>query len=184
MEPVRHPQGRMTASPHHPAADFQLQHVTIRVACDEDLPSLRELFEESLIEGLIGDNDTGADIDNLHEGYFSDEGASAFWVAMHEGVVIGMIGVQKTSDDAAEVRRLRVRSTFRRRGIGTLLMEKALSFCRHQGYLKVSLDVRIERGPAIALFTKFGFSLARTREIGSRKLLDFYLDLYRGSKHA
>jgi hypothetical protein len=42
--------------------------------------------------------------------------------------------------------------------------------------------VRIERGPAIALFTKFGFSLARSRDIDGRKLLDFYLDLYRDPK--
>ena len=149
------------------------------MAAEQDHPFLRELFEESVIEGLVGDNDTGADIDNLHEGYFSDEGASAFWVAEHTAVVIGMIGVQKTAEGAAEVRRLRVRGTFRRLGVGTLLMEKALAFCRHQGYLKVSLDVRIERGPAIALFTKFGFALARTRDIEGRKLLDFYLDLYR-----
>jgi ribosomal protein S18 acetylase RimI-like enzyme len=43
----------------------------------------------------------------------------------------------------------------------------------------VILDVRIERGPAIALFQKFGFQLARSREIAGRKMLDFYLDLYR-----
>ena len=36
----------------------------------------------------------------------------------------------------------------------------------------------IERGPAIALFQKFGFKHGRTREIGGRKLLDFYIDLY------
>jgi ribosomal protein S18 acetylase RimI-like enzyme len=169
----------MTAASHNPPADFDLQQVQVRLANEPDHPSLRELFEESVLEGLIGDNDTGADIDNLREGYFSDEGASGFWVAEHSAVVIGMVGVQRTSIDAAEVRRLRVRGTFRRRGVGTVLMEKALTFCRHHGYLKVSLDVRIERGPAIALFTKFGFALARTREIDGRKLLDFYLDLYR-----
>ena len=96
--------------------------------------------------------------------------------------VIGMIGVQKMGDNAAEVRRLRVRGTCRRRGIGALLMEKALAFCKHHGYLKIVLDVRIERGPAIALFEKFGFSHTRTREIDGRKLLDFYLDLYRDPK--
>ena len=169
----------MSATTHHPPADFELPQVQVRLAAEHDHPSLRELFEESVLEGLVGDNDTGADIDNLREGYFTDEGASSFWVAEHTALVIGMIGVQKTDTNAAEVRRLRVRGTFRRLGVGTLLMEKALAFCRHQGYLKVSLDVRIERGPAIALFTKFGFALARTRDISGRKLLDFYLDLYR-----
>ncbi len=90
-----------------------------------------------------------------------------------------MVGVQKTSEHEAEIRRLRVRADYRRKGLGTRLMEQALSFCRHHGYLKVTLDVRIERGPAIALFEKFGFSLNRTREVDGRKMLDFYLDLYR-----
>jgi putative acetyltransferase len=157
---------------------FELQLVHIRLACDHDHPALRELFHESLLEGLIGDNDTGADIDNLDEAYFADDGDSAFWVAQFEDRVIGMIGVQKVADNSAEVRRLRVRGTYRRRGVGTLLMERALSFCQHKGYLKVVLDVRIERGPAIALFQKFGFKHGRTRDIGGRKLLDFYIDLY------
>jgi ribosomal protein S18 acetylase RimI-like enzyme len=162
--------------------DFDLSQVTIRLATAADHPSLRELFRESILEGLVGDNDTGADIDNLEAGYFSDDGASGFWVAEHLGTVIGMIGVQNTADNAAEVRRLRVRSTHRRRGVGALLMEKALAFCREHGYLKVVLDVRIERGPAIALFEKFGFSHTRTRDIDGRKLLDFYIDLYRDPK--
>ncbi len=163
-------------------ADFDSSQVVLRLAEHADLPYLRELFRESVLEGLVGENDTGADIDNLHDGYFSDEGQSAFWVATWNGAVIGMIGVQKMADNAAEIRRLRVRSLFRRHGIGTLLMEHALAFCRHHGYLKLVLDVRIERGPAIALFEKFGFGLTRTREIDGRKLLDFYLDLYRDPK--
>jgi putative acetyltransferase len=162
--------------------DFDLQHVVVRLAREDDTPCLRELFRESIIEGLVGDNDTGADIDNLREGYFEDEGQSGFWVALHRALIIGMIGVQKIADNAAEIRRLRVRGAYRRRGVGGMLMERALSFCQRQGYLKVVLDVRIERGPAIALFKKFGFTHARTRDIAGRKLLDFYIDLYRDPK--
>jgi len=101
------------------------------------------------------------------------------WVADYDESVIGMVGVQKTADHGAEIRRLRVRADYRRQGLGAKLVEQALSFCRHHGYLKVTLDVRIERGPAIALFEKFGFQLTRTREHNGRRMLDFYLDLYR-----
>lgn len=163
----------------NPPGDFHVDRVLIRAAEEADLPALRELFQESILEGMIGENDTGADIDNLREGYYSDDGASAFWVAAYDTYVIGMIGVQKTHDNAAEVRRLRVRHAYRRLGVGTVLMKKALAFCQRQGYLKVVLDVRIERGPAISLFEKFGFTHGRTREINGRKLLDFYIDLYR-----
>ena len=92
------------ASPDCCPSEFCLDHVAVRIAAEGDQQALRELFQESIIEGLVG--------------------------------------------------------------------------CQRQGYLKVVLDVRIERGPAIALFQKFGFKHGRTREIGGRKLLDFYIDLY------
>ena len=151
----------------------------MRLVVDDDHAAVRDLFENGLIEGFVADNDTGADMENIAEAYFSDEGQSALWVADYDKAVIGMIGVQKTSDHGAEIRRLRVRSDFRRQGVGAKLVEQALTFCLHHSYLKVSLDVRIERGPAIALFEKFGFQLNRTREVNGRRLLDFYLDLYR-----
>ena len=159
--------------------DFTLDDVLLQPAQEEDYAAVRELFRAGLDEGLVPDNDTGADIETLHDAYFSDDGQSNFWVAKYSGDVVGMIGVQKTSDGTAEVRRLRVRRTHRRHGVGAKLVEQALTFCQHHGYLKVILDVRIERGPAIALFEKFGFQLARSREVEGRKMLDFYFDLYR-----
>ena len=65
--------------------------------------------------------------------------------------IVGMIGVQEVRDDVAEVRRLRVDGAQRRRGIGTALMEQALTFCRDHSYVKIVLDVRIERSPAIEM---------------------------------
>jgi ribosomal protein S18 acetylase RimI-like enzyme len=159
--------------------DFDLEQVRFRQARATDMPALRELFVAGMLEGQVPDNDTGADIDNLLEAYFSDDGESCFWVAEYGGAVVGMVGVQKVGSDTSEIRRLRVRADLRRRGIGMRLMHEAVSFCQRLGYLKVVLDVRFERGPAIALFEKFGFKLARTRDMAGRKMLDFYLDLYR-----
>ncbi len=160
-------------------ADFSIKKTSMRLVVDDDHAAVRDLFENGLIEGFVAENDTGADMENIAEAYFSDEGQSALWVADYEENVIGMIGVQKTSQHGAEIRRLRVRSDYRRQGVGSRLLEQALAFCLHHSYLKVSLDVRIERGPAIALFEKFGFTLNRSREVNGRRLLDFYLDLYR-----
>lgn len=158
--------------------DFDPQRVELRLASKGHYPAIRELFRASLLEGQLADNDTGADIDDIKAGYFSHGGDSAFWVAIHDSQVIGMIGVQKTGEHVAEVRRIRVREGYRRRGIGTALTERALSFCRERGYLKVTLDVRMERSPALALLKKFGFSHVHTHEAAGRTILDFYLDLY------
>ena len=143
-----------------------------------DHDAIRNLFYAGVDEGQVRDNDTGADIDNLEEGYFADEGASGFWVARVGDAIVGMIGVQLTSDNTAEIRRLRVADPYRRRGIGTLLVEHALRFCQKHSYLKVVLDIRMDRAPAISLFEKFGFKLSRSRDIDDRRMLDFYMDLY------
>ncbi len=161
------------------ASEFDIDRVEIALAEEGDLPAIRALYDQSALEGQLRENDTGADIENLRDAYFTDEEESGFWVARYDGEVLGMIGVQKTGENAAEIRRLRVHEDYRRRGIGTRLIEQAVTFCQHQGYLKVVLDVRIEREPAIKLFEKFGFIHARTRELESRKMLDFYFDLYR-----
>jgi len=157
---------------------FNLDEIDIRLAGTADFPIVRELYVASILEGRVRENDTGADIDDLVKGYFSDEGASGFWVACYHGTVIGMIGVQRTRENTAEMRRLGVRPDYRRRGVGRRLLEHALDFCQQRGYLKIVLDVRIERNPAISLFDACGFRLSRTREIGDHKVLDFFLDLY------
>ena len=162
---------------------YDRSQVVMRLANNADQPVLRELFDRGVVEGHVPNNDTGADIDNLTDGYFADAGGSAFWVADCHGVVIGMVGVQQTGEHSAEIRRLRVRDGFRRQGVGTRLMEQSLTFCREHGYLKITLDVRIERAPAISMFEKFGFLLSRSRELDGRNTLDFYLDLYREPNH-
>ena len=158
--------------------EHTVDSTTIRPATIDDLPAIRALFEESVFEGQTRINDTGADIENFEEAYLGDSDQNVFWVAQRDGAVVGMIGVQEMDEDVIEIRRLRVDAGHRRTGGGTALMEQALTYCREHSYMKIVLDVRIERGPAIELFKKFGFYHSRTRESDGHKLLDFYVDLY------
>ncbi|NOG52817.1 MAG: GNAT family N-acetyltransferase [Planctomycetes bacterium] len=141
------------------------------------------LYEDGLLEGQIGENDSGADILNLADAYFNDEGWSHFWVAelceTPASQIIGMVGIQQADEHTAEIRRLRVHPEHRQRGVGARLMEVVLAFCREKGYLKVVLDTRVERAAAVALFRRFGFQLNRQRDVKGKVVLDFYLDLYR-----
>lgn len=151
---------------------------------DADFPSVNTLYELGRLAGQTPENDSAADIDNLVAAYFSDEDGSHFWIAEirpedKDPVAVGMVGVQRDGTDSAEIRRLRVHPEHRQRGIGTRLMETALAFCQHRGYLKIVLDTRIERVEAIHLFERFGFQLNRTRDVHGKPIHDFYLDLYR-----
>lgn len=150
-----------------------------------DCATCRRLFVDGLIGGKIPDFDVGTDLDDITKTYMKAGGH--FWVAELAGAekpgrIIGMIGVQQREEGTAEVRRLRVDEAFRRRGVGTELLDRALQFCQDGGHLKIILDTFMEREPAIRLFEKFRFRHARTRRMGEKDLLYFYLDLYGTSK--
>lgn len=145
-----------------------------------DQAACRTLYIEGLIGGCIADNDTGYDIDHINDVYMKCSG-SRFWVAESaSGQLVGMIGVQHHDDGNGQIRRLRVRCDFQRRGIGTALLETALRFCQEKNYLKVTLDTYVERDAAVSLFEKFRFRLNHRRCVGQKELAYFYLDLYAG----
>ncbi len=154
----------------------------IRSFCDADLPACRKLYKEGLLAGKLAENDTGFDIDDIVSAYMSKRG-SHFWVAQTlDGDVVGTIGVQSHEAGVAEIRRLRVSKSHRRRGIGTGLVEAAVRFCNENAYLKVTLDTFVDREPAIRLFEKFRFHHSKTKKVGDKEMLYFYLDLYQGEK--
>ena len=158
--------------------------VTVRPFRPGDQPTCAALYRDGLLGGALADNDTGFDIDDIAAAYDTGAG-NCFLVAEDEtGAVVGMVGVQHHDEGTGEVRRLRVRRDCQRRGIGYRLMEAALGFCRDQHYLKVTLDTFLDRDPALRLFEKFRFRHQRTRTVGGKELLYFYLDLYTGQARA
>lgn len=177
--------------------------VRIRSFRPADQTPCGRLYEEGLIGGSISDNDTCADLDDIHSAYMKCAG-SHFWVAeVDHGIlgvanggggpegssgggfeVVGMIGVQHHDTGSGEIRRLRVAQAYRRRGIGSALVEAAVRFCEERNYLKVTLDTFMEREPAIRLFEKFRFRHFRTRSVAGKELMYFLLDLYAGDHPA
>jgi GNAT superfamily N-acetyltransferase len=159
-------------------------NVTIRSFEPRDAAACRRLYEEGRVDGRVVENDTGADIDDIRSAYMNAPG-SHFWVAVNDrGEVVGTIGVQQHDPEVGEIRRLRVRTDHRRRGIGSALLERAIQFCKEQQHLKIALDTFMEREPALKLFEKFGFKHTRTRDAGGKPLLYFYLDLYANERPA
>jgi ribosomal protein S18 acetylase RimI-like enzyme len=149
----------------------------IRSFAAGDSSACRRLYTDGLIRGKNADNDTGLDIDDIHAAYIKPPG-NHFWVAdYHNAGVVGMIGVM-LSEGTGEIRRLRVREDFRRRGIGSALLEQAVAFCKEQNYLKVAIDTLVDTQAAIKMLEKFHFLHGKTRNYAGKDLMYFYLDLY------
>ena len=158
----------------HPARAFNFISAnstrTIKPAC-------QKLYEEARIGGQIPPNDSGLDIDDIHEAYIATEGNN-FFVAEAEGKsVIGMIGVLH-SDGMGEIRRLRVRGDVRGHGIGMSLLRQAVQHCVDRNYLKVALDTYIEKPEAIKLFAEHHYRVDRAQAYAGKEMIYFYLDLY------
>jgi putative acetyltransferase len=128
------------------------------------------------------------DLDSIFETYFS---GGCFWIAESSpGQIIGTVAIRRISSDEAELKRLRVRKDFRRRGIGTRLLDLCISFCIREGYIKLVLDTASVFREAISLYQSKGFILDGTRKVDIEKaitsperaewdgsLLLFHLDL-------
>jgi GNAT superfamily N-acetyltransferase len=152
---------------------------TIRSFRPADLPACRKLYVEGLLGGKLAENDTALDIDDIDAVYMHTAG-NHFWVAEIRGQIVGMIGVQHHDQGIGQVRRLRVAQDHRRRGIGSALLETAITFCRENQCLKVALDTFAERGTVVEMFQKLGFRHGGARMAAGKELMYFYFDLYSG----
>jgi ribosomal protein S18 acetylase RimI-like enzyme len=156
--------------------------VSIRSFQARDQAACDNLYRAGLLGGSLAENDSGLDLDDIQSVYMKTDG-NHFWVAQtSDEKVVGMIGVQHHDEDVGEIRRLRVHPDYRRRGIGSTLIERALRWCEEHNYLKITLDTFLEREAAIKLFQKFHFRLNRTRVVNGRELHYFYLDIYQSDE--
>jgi ribosomal protein S18 acetylase RimI-like enzyme len=116
-------------------------------------PALGAPFQ-SYIEHAIQE-----ELGKVEEYYFGREGQS-FWIAGEERV-LGMVGVEKSADDAGELRRMAVEKAHRRKGIGRELLATAEAFCRECGYRRVVLSTSELQVAAMRLYETSGYRLVR-----------------------
>lgn len=136
--------------------------VAIEPAHSADVPAVVELIGRVFAEyGFVWEPATEVpdlfDLDRRYGG-----AAGAFWVGRADGRVVGSVGVERLPDGRAELHRLYVDATLRRRGVGRALVETVLAWCRARGirHLVLWSDTRFE--DAHRLYERMGF--ARTGE--------------------
>ena len=141
--------------------------VSIRTYQPADAEAVRQLFIRGQMDFAAGVEEVvqayirrslAADLADIPRHYLSEPG-SHFWVADIAGQVKGMVGVQRRSEEEAELRRMSVASDARRKGIGWKLLETVEAFCREKGYRRISLSTVTQLQPAIAMYQKNGYQL-------------------------
>ena len=159
--------------------------VGIRTFRPDDAAPVRRLFARSLLDfaaGMEGEvqayihRSLADDLADIPRHYLAQPG-SHFWVAEVAGQVKGMVGVQRRSESEGELRRMSVAGDARRQGIGGRLLATVETFCREQGYRRVSLSTVTQLQPAIAMYRRAGFQLVQEEPYGVMTVQFFVKEL-------
>lgn len=96
---------------------------------------------------------------------------AVYFVAVDStGNVAGYIGLWSVAGEG-DITNIAVLPGFRKSGIGSKLLKKAISYCLENNLSRLTLEVRTTNIPAQNLYSKFGFSA-----IGIRK--NYYADTH------
>lgn len=88
---------------------------------------------------------------------------SHYIVAKLNGEILGFAGIWKSVDDI-HITDIVVKKSYRRNGIGNLLLQKLIELTKKLNYTELTLEVNANNEIAKKLYLKFGF-----KELGVRK---------------
>jgi len=70
---------------------------------------------------------------------------------------VGCVGMRPLENNSCEIKRLYLKPSYRGFGLGKILTEKVIEYCRKSGYIKVYLDTTTRMEPAINIYKSLGF---------------------------
>ncbi|WP_242010864.1 GNAT family N-acetyltransferase [Acetobacter musti] len=81
------------------------------------------------------------------------------WTAWHQGRVAGIGALKMLSADTAEVKSMRTRPDFIRKGVGTAILETIIGTAKNRGLRRLSLETGCGAAfdPALTLYRRYGF---------------------------
>ena len=88
----------------------------------------------------------------------------SYYVAEHEGEVIGFGGMTLTSDNSAHVLNAAVTPAFHRRQVGTRLLCVLMMDSLARGVETIYLEFRVGNVAGYTIYAKFGFEIVDTRK--------------------
>jgi GNAT superfamily N-acetyltransferase len=102
---------------------------------------------------------------------------SNFWVVETPDGLAGMTALQRVDERAGRLRRMRVTTAWRKRGIARALLETAVDFSRANGYHRMILDTTAQQTDAHRLYERYGFTRTGERMLGPFLVFDYEMPL-------
>ena len=114
-------------------------------------PGMADAFEEYIARSLTDEIDRVID-------YYKERNGG-FWVAVVDGQIAGMFGLEPSAEAAMELRRMYVDPTFRRRGIARTMLAFAEDECRRRDRPRMDLSTSELQPDALRLYRSSGYTL-------------------------
>jgi GNAT superfamily N-acetyltransferase len=116
-------------------------------------PHLRDAFEEYIARSLVEEILRIAD--------YYGERHGGFWVALEGDRIVGTFGLERTAEDAMELRRMYVDPSVRRAGVARQMLQYAEDECRRRDMAKLQLSTSELQPEALAFYGNAGFKFLR-----------------------
>ena len=89
---------------------------------------------------------------------------ATFLVARFQGKIVGTGALVPRWNGTAEIVRMSVAATMRRRGIGRLILQRLVEHARAQGFCRVVLETTATWNQVIAFYQNYGFQITHWRD--------------------
>ncbi len=108
-----------------------------------------------LVGAYLGNGPWDNDLHAIEDVYLHNRGE--FLVGIYEGRIGAMGAFRKTSEELAEIKRMRVHPDFQGRGFGQIMLDELETRAGAMGYTKLHLDTSVVQVAAQKLYMKNGF---------------------------
>ena len=152
--------------------------IVIRPATNDDIGSVNQVVFGVLAEfGLPPDPlCKDADLADIEQNYFCSGGVFEV-IEGPRGDLLGTCGLFRVDDETCELRKMYFVPEIRGRGLGRLMLERAVGHARRLGYRSIILETTTVLEQAIRLYTRFGFVRTNTHNVSDRVDQTFILNL-------
>jgi GNAT superfamily N-acetyltransferase len=120
------------------------------------------------------------DLDDISVSY-GNLGEAFFVCCENSGAIVGTVAIKREDNRVALLRRIFVHPEYRRRQVGSMLMDRAIEFCREVGYQEIVFKTTSNMTGAIKLCLNKNFIERAKLNLGGVELLKFTLFLKENS---
>ncbi len=151
----------------------------LRPANNTDTVEIKNLIFTILRDyGLSPDpSSTDIDLSDIETHYFKNGGTFEVLIDTTKQSIIGTVGLWRIDDDNVELRKMYLDKNYRGNGLGRYLIEHAIFSACKIGFKHMVLETASVLKEAVALYSRYGFTVCHPHHLAARCDIAMELDL-------